>query len=135
MTTTETHATTTTATVGEPTRRGYVVVWLALVGLAIASLLASRVVTGSAGLAISLGIAAVKATLVAAFFMHLARGRAVHRLAFAAAVAFFLLLVLGIVADVGTRSIASAYVDDFGVPAIGVPAVGSAAGSLGDRAE
>lgn len=98
----------------EPSRRGYVLVWCALVVLAVASLLASRAVSGSAGLAISLAIAAVKATLVAAFFMHLAHGRAVHRIAFATAIAFFLLLVLGVVADVGTRSVASAYVDDQG---------------------
>lgn len=98
----------------EPSRLSYIVVWIVLVVLATASFAASRVVTGSAGLAISLVIAAVKAALVAAFFMHLARGRAVHRMVFAAAIAFFLLLVLGVVADVGTRSIASAYVDDVG---------------------
>jgi caa(3)-type oxidase subunit IV len=61
-----------------------------------------------------LSIAAVKAALVAAFFMHLAHGRPVHRIAFAAAIAFFLLLTLGVIADVGTRSVASVYVDDVG---------------------
>ncbi|CAN5812836.1 hypothetical protein BH11MYX3_BH11MYX3_20960 [soil metagenome] len=95
----------------EPTRRSYVLVWVAL---AVASLLASRAVTGSAGLAISLTIAAINAALVAGVFMHLAHGRAVHRLVFAGAIAFFLLLVLGVVADVGTHSVASAYVDDRG---------------------
>ncbi len=95
-------------------RAGAIAVWIALVVLATASLLASRVISGSAGLAVSLAIAAIKAGLVAAFFMHLARGRAVHRMAFAAAIAFFLLLVLGILADVGTRSVASSYVDDLG---------------------
>ncbi|MEO8551671.1 MAG: cytochrome C oxidase subunit IV family protein [Kofleriaceae bacterium] len=98
----------------EPSRLGYVVVWIVLVVLATASLIASRVTSGSGGLAISLAIAAIKAALVAAFFMHLARGRAVHRMAFAAAIAFFLLLVLGVLADVGTRSVASTYVDDVG---------------------
>ncbi|MEP6861406.1 MAG: cytochrome C oxidase subunit IV family protein [Deltaproteobacteria bacterium] len=99
---------------GGPSALGYVVVWIVLVALATASLLSSQAVSGSAGLAISLAIAAAKAALVAAVFMHLAYGRAVHRMAFAAAIAFFLLLVLGVVADVGTRSIASSYVDDVG---------------------
>ncbi|MEO6776520.1 MAG: cytochrome C oxidase subunit IV family protein [Kofleriaceae bacterium] len=96
---------------------GYVVVWIVLIVLATVSLLVSQMYGGGGGsgeLAISLTIAAVKAALVAAFFMHLARGRAVHSMVFAAAIAFFLLLVLGVIADVGTRSIASAYVDDVG---------------------
>ena len=97
-----------------PSARGYVVVWIVLIVLATASLLASSKISGTAGLALSLVIAAVKAALVAAFFMHLAHGRPVHRMAFAAAIAFFLLLVLGMLADVGTRSIASVYVDDVG---------------------
>jgi cytochrome c oxidase subunit 4 len=93
--------------------RTYIVVWIVLVVLATASLWLSSV-AGSAGLAVALSIAAVKAALVAAFFMHLAHGRPVHRMAFAAAIAFFLLLMLGVIADVGTRSIASVYVDDVG---------------------
>jgi cytochrome c oxidase subunit 4 len=94
--------------------RTYIVVWIVLVALATASLWLSSVVSGTAGLAVALSIAAVKAALVAAFFMHLAHGRPVHRMAFAAAIAFFLLLTLGVIADVGTRSIASVYVDDVG---------------------
>jgi cytochrome c oxidase subunit 4 len=94
--------------------RTYIVVWIALVVLATASLWLSSVVSGTAGLAVALSIAAIKAALVAAFFMHLAHGRPVHRMAFAAAIAFFLLLMLGVIADVGTRSIASVYVDDVG---------------------
>jgi cytochrome c oxidase subunit 4 len=94
--------------------RTYIIVWIVLIVLATASLLASSMISGSAGLALSLAIAAIKAALVAAFFMHLAHGRPVHRIAFAAAIAFFLLLVLGVIADVGTRSIASVYVDDVG---------------------
>lgn len=97
-----------------PSALTYVLVWIALIVLATASLLSSFVVPGSAGLAISLGLAAVKAALVAAIFMHLAYGRSVHRMAFVAAIAFFLLLVFGVIADVGTRSVASAYVDDVG---------------------
>ena len=96
-----------------PSAGTYVLVWIALIVLATASLFVSNVIPGGS-LAISLAIAAVKAALVAAFFMHLAHGRPVHRMAFAAAVAFFLLLILGVIADVGTRSIASVYVDDVG---------------------
>lgn len=96
-----------------PSARTYVVVWIALVVLATASLFVSNVIPGGS-LAISIAIAAIKAALVAAFFMHLAHGRPVHRMVFVAAVAFFLLLLLGVIADVGTRSIASVYVDDVG---------------------
>ena len=41
---------------------------------------------------------------------------AIHRIVFAVAIGFLVLLVLGVLADVGTRSIASAYVDDLGRP-------------------
>jgi cytochrome c oxidase subunit IV len=97
-----------------PGALGYVVVWIALVALATLTLFASRAVTGGWGLIVALAIAGAKAGLVLAFFMHLAGGRPIHRLTFAAAVAFLVLLILGVVADVGTRSIASPYVDDLG---------------------
>ena len=90
------------------------IVWIALIVLATASLLVVERGLGGGSLASRSSIAAVKAALVAAFFMHLAHGRPVHRMVFAAAIAFFLLLVLGVIADVGTRSIASVYVDDVG---------------------
>jgi cytochrome c oxidase subunit 4 len=96
-----------------PSARTYVLVWFVLIVLATASLFVSNVIPGGS-LAISIAIAAVKAALVAAFFMHLAHGRPVHRMAFVAALAFFLLLMLGVIADIGTRSFASAYVDDVG---------------------
>jgi cytochrome c oxidase subunit 4 len=97
-----------------PGALGYVLVWLALIVLATLTLFASRAVTGGWGLVVALAIAGAKALLVLAFFMHLAGGRPVHRLTFAAAMAFLVLLVLGVLADVGTRSIASSYVDDMG---------------------
>lgn len=92
--------------VNEPSAMTYVLVWLALVALATLALFVS-----STGLAIALAIGAAKAVLVAAFFMHLAHGQPVHRLAFALAVIFLALLVLGVAADVATRDFASAYVD------------------------
>jgi cytochrome c oxidase subunit 4 len=99
-----------------PGATGYVLVWLALVILATVTLFASRAVGGGWGLVVAFAIAAAKAVLVVAFFMHLAGGRPIHRIVFAIAVGFLVLLVLGILADVGTRSIASAYVDDLGRP-------------------
>jgi cytochrome c oxidase subunit 4 len=95
-----------------PTAGRYVAVWGALIVLATVTLVASRAVTGSAGLVIAFAIAVAKAGLVVAFFMHLAGGKPVHRLAFAVAIGFVGVLVLGVLADVATRSVASAYVDD-----------------------
>lgn len=81
----------------------YLLTWLALVVLATISLFAG------ATPAVGLGIAAVKALLVAGIFMHLSHAPS-HRLVFATAIAFLLLLVLGVMADVATRDVASAYV-------------------------
>src|SRR3954469_24361839 len=100
----------------EPSGVVYVLVWLALVVLATLTLFASRAVGGGWGLVIAGVIAAAKVGLVLAFFMHLAGGRPIHRVVFAMAIGFLILLVLGILADVGTRSLASSYVDDRGQP-------------------
>src|ERR1700754_3917493 len=99
-----------------PNALGYVLVWIALVVLATITLFASRAVTGDWGLLVAFAIAAGKAALVVAFFMHLASGRPVHRLVFIVAMGFLVLLVLGVLSDVGTRSIASSYVDEQGQP-------------------
>lgn len=81
----------------------YVLTWLALVALATLSLLVSS------GPGVALAIATVKAVLVAAIFMHLASDRASHRIALILAAVFFALLIVGVLADVGTRDLASAY--------------------------
>lgn len=94
--------------------RTYIAVWAALVVLATITFFASRAVGGGWGLVIAGVVAAAKAGLVVAFFMHLASGRPIHRLIFAIAIGFLILLVLGVLSDVGTRAIASAYVDDLG---------------------
>ena len=99
-----------------PGALGYVVVWLALVVLATVTLFASRAVTGDWGLLVAFAIASAKAALVIAFFMHLAGGRPIHRIVFITAMAFLVLLVIGVLSDVGTRSIAGPYVDDLGGP-------------------
>src|SRR5207302_1160117 len=78
------------------------------------TLFASRAITGGWGLVVAFAIAAGKAALVIAFFMHLAGGRPIYRIVFTIAIAFLLLLVLGLLADVGTRSSGSSYVNDLG---------------------
>jgi cytochrome c oxidase subunit 4 len=97
-----------------PSALAYVAVWAALVVLATVTLFASRAVGGGWGLVVAFAIAAAKAGLVVAFFMHLAGDRPIHRIVAAIAVTFLVLLVLGILADVGTRSLASSYVDELG---------------------
>ena len=99
-----------------PGATGYFVVWIVLVVLATVTLFASRSVTGGWGLVLAFAIATPKAALVVAFFMHLAGGRPIYRIVFAIAIAFLVLLVIGVLADVGTRSIAGPYVDDLGRP-------------------
>jgi cytochrome c oxidase subunit 4 len=99
-----------------PSALVYVLVWIALVVLATVTLFASRAVTGGWGLVVAFAIASAKAVLVVAFFMHLAGGRPIHRIVFVTAMAFLVLLVIGILSDVGTRSIAGPYVDDLGGP-------------------
>jgi cytochrome c oxidase subunit 4 len=89
----------------------YIVVWLALVVLATATLLLSFASTDGWGMVIALAIASLKAALVMGFFMHLAYGRPVHRLVIAVAIAFVILIIVGVLGDVGTRSVASPYVD------------------------
>jgi cytochrome c oxidase subunit 4 len=99
-----------------PSARAYAIVWVVLVVLATLSLIAAHEVTGSWGLVVALAIAAVKAALVVAVFMHLAGGRPILRIVFVVAVAFAVLLVVGVLGDVGTRTSASPYVNDRGGP-------------------
>src|SRR5262245_42672245 len=112
----------TTSTDDDPTRHrelgalAYGAVWLALVVLATVTLFASRAVTGGWGLAVAFAIASAKAVLVVSYFMHLSGGRPIHRIVFSIAMAFLVLLVIGILADVCTRSVASSYVDELGAP-------------------
>lgn len=99
-----------------PSAAGYAIVWVVLVVLATVTLFAARATAGGWGLLVAFAIAGAKAVLVAAYFMHLAHGRPIHRIVFAAAMAFLILLVLGVLADVATRPLAGPYVDDLGRP-------------------
>jgi cytochrome c oxidase subunit 4 len=94
-----------------PSATIYVITWVVLVVLATITLFASQHIAGHLGLVIALTIAAAKAGLVACFFMHLAGGRPLHRIVFCVAIAFVALLVLGVIADVGVRPLASPYVE------------------------
>ena len=48
--------------------------------------------------------------------MHLAYGPPLHRLVIGVAIGFVVLLILGVMADVGTRSVAGPYLDRAGPP-------------------
>ena len=80
------------------------------------TLLLSRTVTGGWGLVVAFAIATSKAVLVVAYFMHLASGKPIYRIVFSVAMGFLVLLVIGVLADVAARSIASSYVDELGRP-------------------
>ena len=86
-----------------PTTRTFVFVWLALMALALASFLLSYVQLGTWSAVIALGIGAVKALLIASFFMHLAQQPSISRWSFALGVALALLLFTMIGLDVLTR--------------------------------
>jgi cytochrome c oxidase subunit 4 len=102
----------TTPDEAAPSAPTYVVVWGALVVLATVTLFVSRAPIGDWGIVAALAIASLKAGLVLAFFMHLAHGPPLHRIVIGVAIGFVVLLVAGVLADVGTRSVASSYVDD-----------------------
>ena len=99
-----------------PSAATYIAVWIALLALATATLFLSRAVTGGPGLVVAFIIATAKAVLVVSYFMHLAGGRPIHRIAFATAMVFLVLLVIGILADVATRPYSGPDVNDLGGP-------------------
>ncbi len=93
----------------EPGPLTYVIVWAALALLAGLSLLAAQVDLGGWNVIVAFAIAAIKAVLVLGVFMHLAYGPPIHRIVFVIAVLFVILIIAGVLADVGTRSVASSY--------------------------
>jgi len=100
----------------QPSATSYLVVWLALIVLATVTLLAAEAPIGGWSIVVAMLVASLKAGLVLAYFMHLAHGNPLHRFVMAIAVGFLVLLVVGVLCDVGLRSVASAYVDDVGRP-------------------
>jgi cytochrome c oxidase subunit IV len=71
----------------------YVRAWIALLALLAATCASSFVPMGSFNVVVNIGIAWVKALIVALFFMHLRKGRAIIRLVALAGVAWLLFLV------------------------------------------
>ena len=88
---------------GAVSARPYVLTWLALVALAGLTLLLSSVELGALQWPVALGIASVKAALVALFFMHLRESQTANRLVLVVGVLFVVLLVAFSSADVATR--------------------------------
>lgn len=87
-------------------RRGalrYVITWLALIVLTAVSFGVAGLDLGALGTGVALGIASVKALIVMLVFMHLAEESMSERIVAAVAVAFIVLLCLGIYADVAYR--------------------------------
>jgi cytochrome c oxidase subunit 4 len=81
----------------------YVIAWIALLVLTAVSYGAARLDLAAAGPAVALGIATIKALIVLLVFMHLVEANATVRIVIGTALAFIVLLSLGIVADVAGR--------------------------------
>lgn len=81
----------------------YVIVWLGVMGLALASFLLSLLHLGAAAPYVALGIALVKAVLIALFFMHLVEQPSVSRWAFLLGLCLAALLLVMVGLDVLTR--------------------------------
>jgi cytochrome c oxidase subunit 4 len=75
----------------------------AVLALWVASFVISYVPLGGAALVVALGIAALKAALVALFFMELVRGSLSVKLTIASAVALTAILIAFMLADIATR--------------------------------
>lgn len=89
---------------GETSARGLLVTLLALLALAGFSLAMRFAHLGGAGYVVALGVAAIKAALVAVFFMEILVERATVRFAFVTCLSLFALLLAFVLADVVTRS-------------------------------
>ncbi len=83
----------------------YVVTFVALLALTLATFLLSGVDLGVMKIPVALAIATVKGALVAWFFMHLNEQRGVNRIFFVVAVLFVVILIVGLAGDVQTRGV------------------------------
>ena len=81
----------------------YVLCWLALAALTGLTFGLSHVEMGSYALFVALGIAGLKAAVVALFFMHLWDQKGATRLVLVGSVLFVVVLATLVVADVSTR--------------------------------
>ncbi|HEY8514002.1 MAG TPA: cytochrome C oxidase subunit IV family protein [Candidatus Binatia bacterium] len=84
--------------------RTYVMVFLALMGLTVVTVLVAHVDLGDGNIVVALAVAITKAALVVAYFMHLRYGQNMSRAAlFAGIVAVFILIAISL-DDVMTRT-------------------------------
>jgi cytochrome c oxidase subunit 4 len=81
----------------------YIVVWLALMGFTILTVITGRMDLGGANIYVAMAIAVTKATLVVLFFMHLYDEGGVNRLVFIVSLLFVAVLILGVFGDLVTR--------------------------------
>lgn len=81
----------------------YVLVWAALLAFTALTYFTGRAHLGTWALPIALGIATIKCTLVALFFMHLWEQRGPNRLVLVVSAAFVVLLISITLLDVGNR--------------------------------
>ena len=88
----------------EPTPRALLLTLLALLVLGGVSLAFRFAHLGDFGFAVALGIAAIKAVLVAVFFMEITLEKPTVRFAFTACLSLFALLMALLVGDIITRS-------------------------------
>jgi cytochrome c oxidase subunit 4 len=84
--------------------RVYAGVFLALVALTVATVVAASYDFGPLNVIVALGIAITKATLVVLFFMHARYAGGLTRLVVLSGVAFFFILVFLTMSDYVTRS-------------------------------
>jgi cytochrome c oxidase subunit 4 len=106
--------------------RFYVGIFLALICLTVATVKVSYYDFGSANIIIAILIATMKASLVAAFFMHLRHDALFNTLAFLAAFLFLGIFILLTYDDLGVRArYTNGYVQKI-LPQTGQPAPGGA---------
>lgn len=81
----------------------YIGTWLTLMVLTIVTVAASYVDVGSANILIALGIATIKATTVAAMFMHLRWDHKFHAIVFSFSLIFLAIFIVFTMYDTETR--------------------------------
>ena len=101
---TQVNTQTNTHTIEAPSARTYTLVFIALLILAAATTAIAYVDLGPFNTVVALAIAAMKAVLVAFFFMHLIHGSGLTRIVVLAGLFWMALMVAFTLADVFSRS-------------------------------
>jgi cytochrome c oxidase subunit 4 len=81
----------------------YVIVWALLIIFTITTVVTGRLDLGGANLPLALAIAAIKATLVVLFFMHMSEAAGANRVVFVVSLVFVVVMMLGVFGDLLTR--------------------------------